>query len=266
MSGLAVTSVASRAPLARLNPLTKLAVVLTLSVALLITVDPVTAGTILAVELLALPLTGLPARALALRLGLLLVLCTSVTIINAVAAPSGGELVIDLGPFELTRDALVTGVSAGMRVYAIALPGMVLLSTTDPTDLADALAQRLHLPHRFVLGALAAVRLLTVLSEQWQSLARARRARGMATGGSPVAALRSFPGQVFALLVAAIRRATRMASAMEARGLGVGSQRTWARPSPFGPVDAVVAVATLALAAGATALAVALGTWRLPFG
>lgn len=266
MSGLALTTVSSHAPLARLNPVTKLAVTLTLSVALLITVDPVTAGTILAVELLVLPLTGLPTRALGVRLGLLLALSTSVTVINAMAAAPGGELLVDLGPVELTRDALVTGVSAGMRVYAVALPGMVLLATTDPTDLADALAQRLRLPHRFVLGALAAVRLLTVLSEEWHSLARARRARGMATGGSPVAALRSFPGQVFALLVAAIRRATRMASAMEARGLGVGPQRTWARPSPFGPVDAVVAGATLALAGGATALAVALGTWRLPFG
>ena len=80
-----------------------------------------------------------------------------------------------------------------------------------------------------------------------------------------MAALRSFPGQVFALLVAAIRRATRMAIAMEARGLGVRPQRTWARPSPFAARDAVVAMATVALAAGATALAVTLGIWQMPF-
>lgn len=261
-----MSTVASRAPLARLNPVTKLAVALVLSVALLITVDPVTAGIILAVELVVLPLTGLGARALGLRLGVLLMLSTSVTVVNAVAADAGGGLLLAAGPFELTRDASLAGVSAGLRVYAVALPGVVLLSTTDPTDLADALAQRLHLPHRFVLGALAAVRLLTVLSEEWHSLARARRARGLAAGGSPVAALGSFPGQVFALLVAAIRRATRLALAMEARGLGVRPQRTWARPSPFTALDAVVVTATLALAGGATALAVALGAWQLPFG
>ena len=266
MSTPAVRTVASRAPLARLNPATKLAVAAVLAVALLITVDPVTAGTILAVELLALPLTGLGARALALRLAPLLAVGTSVTIINAITADPGGMVVFALGPLELTRDALVAGVSAGLRVCALALPGVVLLSTTDPTDLADALAQRLHLPHRFVLGALAAVRLLTVLSEEWRSLARARRARGMAADGSPGAALRSFPGQVFALLVAAIRRATRMATAMEARGLGVRPQRTWARPSPFAALDGVVASASVVLAVGATAFAVALGTWRPPFG
>ena len=266
MSGLAVQTVQSRSPLARLNPVTKLAVALVLSCALLITVDPVTAGAILAVEVLALPFAGLSARTLAVRLGLLLALSTSVTVINTVAAAPGGKLLLALGPFELTRDALVAGVSAGLRVYAVALPGVVLLSTTDPTDLADALAQRLHLPHRFVLGALAAVRLLTVLTEEWQSLARARRARGMATGGSLVAGLRSFPGQVFALLVAAIRRATRMATAMEARGLGVHPRRTWARPSSFAALDGLVLAATFAVAGGATALAIILGVWQLPVG
>jgi len=264
VSSLATTT-ASRAPLARLNPVTKLAVALVLSIALLITVDPVTAGTILAVELLVLPFTGLSARALALRLGALLALGTSVTAVNTLAAAPGGELLLELGPVELTRDALLAGVAAGLRVYAVALPGVVLLSTTDPTDLADALAQRLRLPHRFVLGALAAVRLLTVLTEEWHSLARARRARGMATGGSLVAGLRAFPGQVFALLVAAIRRATRLATAMEARGLGVRPQRTWARPSPFAALDGLVLAATLALAIGATALAVTLGVWHPPF-
>jgi energy-coupling factor transport system permease protein len=262
----AVRTVASRAPLARLNPITKLAVAAVLGVALLITVDAVTAGTILAVELIALPLTGLGARPLAQRLAPLLAVGTSVTIINAMTADPGGEVLLTIGPLGLTTDALVAGVSAGLRVCAPALPGVVLLSTTDPTDLADALAQRLHLPHRFILGALAAVRLLTVLAEEWRSLARARRARGMAAGSSPMATLRSFPDQVFALLVAAIRRATRMATAMEARGLGVRPQRTWARPSPFAALDTMVAAATVVLAGGATALAVTLGTWRPPFG
>jgi energy-coupling factor transport system permease protein len=266
VSAPTVKTVASRAPLARLNPVTKIAVAAILGVALLITVDVVTAGTILAVELLALPLTGLGARALAVRLVPLLAVGTSVSIINAMTADPGGVVLVDLGPLELTRDALVAGVSAGLRVCALALPGVVLLSTTDPTDLADALAQRLHLPHRFVLGALAAVRLLTVLTEEWRSLARARRARGMGAAGSPVTALRSFPGQVFALLVAALRRATRMATAMEARGLGVRPHRTWARPSPFAPLDAVVAAASVAVAGGATTLAVTLDTWRPPFG
>ena len=43
-----------------------------------------------------------------------------------------------------------------IRVLAIALPGVLALATTDPTDLADALVQQLHLPWRFAIGALAA--------------------------------------------------------------------------------------------------------------
>lgn len=261
-----IVTVVSRAPLARLNPVTKLGVAVVLALTLAVTVDVVTAGAVLSCELLMLPLTGLGVRRLAPRLALLLVVGTSVALVNALASDRGGSVVLDVGPLEVGSAAALAGVAAGLRVVAIALPGMVLFATTDPTDLADALAQRLGLPHRFVLGALAAMRLMSVLDEEWRSMARARRARGLVTGGSPLAALRTFPGQTFALLVAAIRRGSRMATAMEVRGLGVHPDRTWARSSDFAAGDVVTSVGVLVLAAGATALALRLGAWDPIFG
>jgi energy-coupling factor transport system permease protein len=258
-------AIVSSAPLARLNPVTKIALALVLSVALVLTVDLVTAGIVLAAELLALPLAGLGARALLLRAGPLAVLAVSVTVLNALVSDRTGPVFVALGPFVVSEPAAVAGLAAGLRLVAIALPGVVLLATTDPTELADALAQRLRLPHRFVLGALAAFRLLTVLGEEWRSMARARRARGLRTGGSPRAALSSFAGQTFSLLVAAIRRGTRMAVAMEARGLGVRPARSWARTSPFRWGDAVALAGSLIVAVGASGVALTLGTWEFLF-
>ena len=105
------------------------------------------------------------------------------------------------------------------------------MSCTDPTDLADALAQKARLPHRFVLGTLAAMRLVGLMAEEWQTIGMARRARGVGSHGSPLQRLRATLGQSFGLLVQAIRRASRLAVTMEARGFGSG-QRTWARESP----------------------------------
>jgi energy-coupling factor transporter transmembrane protein EcfT len=79
-------AIVSSAPLARLNPVTKIALALVLSVALVLTVDLVTAGIVLAAELLALPLAGLGARALLLRAGPLAVLAVSVTVLNALVS------------------------------------------------------------------------------------------------------------------------------------------------------------------------------------
>jgi energy-coupling factor transport system permease protein len=149
-----------------------------------------------------------------------------------------------------------------LRILAVALPGVVLVATTDPTDLADALAQVARLPHRFVLAALAAARLLGVLADEWAVLGLARRARGLGDDG-PIGTLRNHLGRVLALLVLAVRRATTLAVAMEARGFGVTSRRTWARPSRLHRRDAVVVGYGLFVAGAATAAGLLAGTWHL---
>ena len=93
-------------------------------------------------------------------------------------------------------------------------------------------------------------------------LGLARRARGLGDDGA-LGKARIFGGQVFALLVLAIRRATVLATAMEARGFGVGRRRTWARPSRFGARDWAVTLGGLAIMAAATAAGIAAGTWSL---
>jgi energy-coupling factor transport system permease protein len=113
-----------------------------------------------------------------------------------------------------------------------------------------------------VLSALAALRLFGVLAEEWRALGLARRARGLEADGV-LGRARIFAGQVFALLVLAIRRGTVLATAMEARGFGVERRRTWARPSRLVARDWAVMAGGLAIAAVATAAGIAAGTWEL---
>jgi energy-coupling factor transport system permease protein len=254
--------VGPRAVIARANPVAKLAVALLVPLALVVTVDVVTAGTALALELLALPWCGLGPRAL-LRSGWVVLLGAIPTgVLTAFLAPDGGAVLLRAGPLTVTAASAEAALAVTLRILAIGLPGVVLVATTDPTDLADGLAQLLHLPHRFVLSALAALRLFGVLAEEWRMLGLARRARGLGDDGA-LGRVRIFAGQVFALLVLAIRRATVLATAMEARGFGAGRQRTWARPSRFGARDWAVTVGGLSIAVVATVAGVAAGTWSL---
>ena len=148
-----------------------------------------------------------------------------------------------------------------MRLVAVALPAVVLLTDLDATRLADGLGQRLRLPDRFVLAGLAGVRLFEVLGEDWTAIALARRARGV----DDAARLRRLPGQVFTLFVVALRRAVALATAMEARGLGAPGPRTWSRPSRFGRADLVAVLAGLLVAAGSVSVGLVAGTYRLVF-
>lgn len=251
-----------RAVLARANPVAKLAVAACVSIALVLTVDVVTAGAALLLELLVLPWSGLPARSLLRRGWLLPAVALPSGLVTVLIGKDSGPVLLAAGPLSVTEGSLLIGAAIALRIVAIALPGVVLLATTDPTDLAGALAQVLRLPHRYVLSALAATRLAGVLGEEWRTLTLARRARGLG-GDGPLGALRGTAGQLFSLLVLAIRQATVLATAMEARGFGVQARRTWGRPSRFGAGDWLVVLGGLVLAGAATAAGVLAGTWNL---
>jgi energy-coupling factor transport system permease protein len=253
---------AETAFIARANPVAKLAVAMVIPIALILSVDPVTAGTALLLEALALPWCGVGPRRL-LRSGWIVLLSAiPAGLITLLFAADSGRVLADLGPVTISAGSSTAAAAIALRILAIGLPGVVLITTTDPTDLADALAQVLRLPHRFVLSALAALRLFGVLAQEWDALTMARRARGF-DNGFGLGAIRRVGGQIFALLVLAIRRATVLAMAMEARGFGVDRHRTWARPSRFGPADLAIALGGLLIAVLATVAGVVSGYWHL---
>lgn len=260
MSSL-LTSVDSTAAVARANPVAKLAASLVITVVLLLSVDVVSAGVALGLELLVLPLCGLGVRALMARLWPVLLAALSAGLATTVLGVDSGDTLLDAGPLSVSEGSLVTALAIVLRVLAVGIPGVVLLATTDPTDLADALAQQMRLPHRFVLGALAGLRLMGLLTQEWRTLALARRARGVGDGDGPLGRLRALAGQAFALLVLAVRRGTRLAMAMEARGFGAHPHRTWARRSVLGWTDAAVVAGGTAIAAAGVTSAVLAGTW-----
>jgi energy-coupling factor transport system permease protein len=249
------------APIARANPVAKLGASTVLAFGLVLSVDVVTAGTALALEVAALPWCGVPPRALLRRGALVVAAGLSTGIAAALFGVDQGAVLLGLGPLTVTAGSVGAGAAITLRVLAIGLPGVVLLCTTDPTDLADGLAQVLHLPPRFTLSSLAALRLFAVLAQDWRSMSLARRARGVGRAGWT--GLGGAFGQVFALLVLAIRRATVLATAMEARGFGAGRTRTWARRSRLGPADGLLVLGAVVLVGLAVGAGLAAGTWEL---
>ncbi|MBA3689168.1 MAG: energy-coupling factor transporter transmembrane protein EcfT [Chloroflexi bacterium] len=237
----------SRAPLARANPVAKLGAAAILMSVLFLASGPITPAVVLAGILASLPLTGLGVGTLLVRTWPLLVAALAVGVLNVVLAPAtpGGS-------------DIATGLALGLRLLAIALSGVVALATTDPTDLADSLQQQARLSPRLAVGALAAIRMLPILAVEWELLGMARRARGVSAGWSPIAAARLAFGKLLALLVGVVRRATRLAMAMEARGFGSAACRTIARPQRMRVADWGLLLAAVALGAAALGIGSAL--------
>lgn len=251
------------APLGGANPVAKLGAGLVVLLALFASLDGVTAGVVLIGLVALLPASGLSARALLGRAWLVGVVAVSIGVFNVLfAADQMGPTVVELGPLRVGLDTLINGVGLGLRLLAIALTGLLATATSDPIDVADSLIQQLRVSPRFAIGVLAALRLVPLLAQEWQILGMARRARGVEAGRSPVAAVRLFSGQLLSLLVAAIRRGSRMALAMEARGFGASPCRTIARVQRMRASDWGWILGAILLVVVAIAISLALGTWR----
>ncbi len=257
-----MTPAARRGVVAGLNPVAKLAAALLIAAPLVLSIDPVSAAVALLLELPLLAMAGLAPRELVLRtLPVWLAAPLAAVTVALYGAPSG-EVFFEWFVIRVSEGSLVLALSTLLRILAIGLPAVVLFATVDPTDLADGLAQRWRLPARFVLGALAGMRLLGLLADDWRALALARRARGVADVGR----VRRVLGMAFALFVLAIRRGSALATAMESRGFGAPGPRTWARDSPFGAGEWMLLLAALAISGTAVAVAAATGSWNFILG
>jgi energy-coupling factor transport system permease protein len=238
-------------PLSRINPVAQLAAIGVVTVVLLLSIDPVTPAIVVAAELALLPAAGLrrPGELLR-RTWPLLLGATSVGVVNVALSDTADPL---------------TGLGLALRVLGLALPGVLLVASTDPVRLADALTLHWRVPTRFAYGALAALRLAPLLTAEFEALRLARRTRGIEAGRNPFAAVRLLAGAAFALLVSAVRRGSRLATAMDARGFDSGVPRSNARGSVLRRSDAGFVVATGLVCAAAVGVSVAVGAWAPVF-
>ena len=249
----------ARGLLARTNPVARVLALLVATTPLLITIDPVSAGVALALELALMPLSGVSARSFFLKATPLLLAAPLGAASMLLYASPGGTVYWQFGPAAISDHSMWLALGIGLRMCAIVLPAIALLDRIDPTDMGDGLAQILHLPARPVLAALAGARMTSLMAADWKALERARRARGVGDASR----IRSFLRGSFSLLVFALRRSGKLATTMEARGFGAQGRRTWARVSRLRAADAVLMVVAIALPAIALAASIWAGTFAL---
>lgn len=244
--------------IARINPVAKLIAAILLAIVLLLSIDEVSAAVALVLEAMLLPFAGLAARQFWLRTATLWIAAPLAALTTVLYGKDSGAVLWQAGFISVTDGSLSLGLAIGLRILAIGLPGIVLFATTDPTDLADGLGQVLRLPARFVLGGLAGLRLVGLFIEDWRFLALARRARGV--GDRNVLARIAMQG--FSLLVLSVRRGSKLATAMEAKGFGSDLPRTWARASVVGWREWMLVAIAVVISVAAVVAALMLGTWK----
>lgn len=248
--------------LSRVNPVAKLGAATLIALPLVLTLDWLSALVALLLELALIPFTGIGWREFWRRTWPVWVAAPLTALTILLYGQASGHVYVEWFVVRISDGSIELAIATLLRVLAIALPSVVLFVSVDPTDLADGLGQVLRLPARFVLGALAGLRMVGLFVDDWRALELARRARGVADRGR----IRRGLGMAFALLVLSIRRGSKLATAMEARGFGGDIPRTWARESTFGAREWMLMGIGLTISALAVIVAVAAGTWNFIMG
>jgi energy-coupling factor transport system permease protein len=247
------------APLARVAGVTRLTAGAIWLVAATLTTDPLVPAVLCLASLIALwTLSGLEPGRVARRFGPVFVTAIGLSLLALVSSSANADAaapaVVELGPLRITGPALAGALALGLRLVTIALVSVLVFGPGDPTGLADSLVQQWRVPDRFAYGTIAALGLAPILAADWTATGAARRLRGLepvSMGGR----VRSLAARLLVLLVSGLRRAQRMALAMDARGFDAGVQRSRYRLVRVGLLDLVVLAGAVAVAVTALALA-----------
>ncbi|MFN8523671.1 MAG: energy-coupling factor transporter transmembrane component T [Chloroflexota bacterium] len=154
------------------------------------------------------------------------------------------------GPPRITEAAVTYGITMGARLLAIFATSALFVLTTDPVELVLAMIHQARVPYRVGYAVFAAYRFMPLLQDELGNIRAAHQMRGRTGGGGPVGTLREYAGYAIPLLAIAVRRAERVALAMDARAFGALPRRTYYRQTTVGFGDLMfAAVATAALGA-----------------
>jgi len=150
-----------------------------------------------------------------------------------------GEVIISLGPLDITREGLTRGAMIGARLILLIMGTSVLTLTTSPIELTDGIekllgpGKRVGVPaHELAMMMTIALRFIPTLLQEADRIMKAQMARGADfESGHLVQRARNLVPLLVPLFISAFRRADDLAEAMEARCYRGGEGRTKLRQS-----------------------------------
>jgi len=246
----------------RLNPLTKLA--LTVPVAALVVAhdEPVTPLIVTILTAVATWRLGrLPLTSIVNPLGLSLLAGFGMFWTGLVfyAGPGANAAPVIPGPIRITEAGLVYALTMMSRLLAIVSASLLFVLTTNPVDFVIALIQQARLPVRVGYAVFAAYRFVPLVQEELDNIRAAHQLRGATIGRGVLAHVRQIVGYAIPLLAISVRRAERVALAMDSRGFGARPDRTYFRITTLTRADVQFALGAVATLAAIVGLSRALG-------
>lgn len=132
-----------------------------------------------------------------------------------------------IGSFTIYQEALIRGGALFFRVNAYAAFSLFFVATTNPTELLLSLMQQAKVSPLYGYSILAAYRFFPLYQSEFQILKEAHQVRGLGLERGIRHRFRQLKRFAIPLLAQAIRKAERVAIAMEARSFNGQRKRNY---------------------------------------
>lgn len=152
-----------------------------------------------------------------------------------------GEPWITFGPVSISKNGIKMAIYLSSRLIMLVLGTSLLTFTTTPNELTDGLDKslgflnKIKIPvHEIAMMMSIALRFIPILTEELEKIMKAQTARGIDfESGGLLKRMKSMVPIIVPLFIAAVRRATDLALAMESRCYHGGEGRTKMKPLTY---------------------------------
>ena len=217
----------------RLDPRTKLIMLIVYIVALFCAASWVSYGVVFLFLAATIAMSKIPLKSIVRGMKPLVVILVFTGVLNLFFT-TGGEVLVDFWVFTITTEGLVRAIFMVLRILMLISGTFLLTYTTSPISLTDGLESLLgplkviHLPvHELSMMMCIALRFIPTLIEETDKIMSAQKARGADfETGSLLQRVKALVPILVPLFISAFRRADELATAMECRCYQGGEGRT----------------------------------------
>ena len=248
-------------PAHRLDPRTKIVLVVLYIVALFQAKNLLTYALVAVTFVTCARISKVGARALLKGLKPVVIIVLFTGFLNLFFTP--GETLFELGFLRLTDQGVYNALRMVVRIMLLIMGTFLLTYTTSPIALTDALERmlnplkKLHVPvHELAMVMSIALRFIPTLIEETDKIMSAQKARGADfESGNLIQKAKALVPVLVPLFVSSFRRADELAVAMECRCYHGGEGRTRLHVLRFAPRDYVALVLGCVITAAVIILA-----------
>lgn len=240
--------------LQQVNPTLKMISLLTVIFYMVLIFDPWTPLLLLVMTIIGISLFGgVPLRFILLILLPFSLFAFSFVWMNVVFPDERGETILfTLFNMPVALENVQTGLSLGLRSLVFVSWSLLFVCTTEPTRFMLSLVQNCKLPPRFGYGMMAAYRFLPLFREELNQVRAAHRIRGLGEPKGLKGKVDETKRYMIPLLASAIRKAERVAIAMESKGFDGSTERSYYRIISWTKKDLIFGCGLFLLYAGLT--------------